>query len=450
MGPRCDAVGDSAVSHLFRTLAGAVVASVVLSITAVPSVAKPPTRPNAPTDLAVSPTKSGSTFAVQVSWAAATNATKYAVQLSSGGATLESGTVSTLSWTGHTTLSDGTTVKVSVTAYNGRRRGGTATKSLVLPDLTPPTASYVVTHAPAPTAPNVTVAVSSLADNLTSAAELSQVIDWGEGAGSAAQPWPSTQGTISHSYPDVEGRYEAKVMLRDKAGNEGIYPLVIVVRDETGPTGQFILETTSAWAGWTKVRLAQADIHDDLSPDDKITRVINWGDGAQTIWTQGTTPAHVYGASGSYSPTVTLTDEAGNASAPLATSTVVVDTDLARPTVRLTPPTRRTAHVASWRTLKGRAADAQTGVRNVKLKAIEKRRTGWRAYQATTCSWVKATSRSAAWKRTVAASVRPTQGSWSVRLCNLRKGRLLYKARAFDNRANASFWVSKKARLTKR
>lgn len=420
----------------------------MLSTTAVPSVAKPPTRPGAPSDLAASATKSGSMIAVKVTWAAGTNATRYAVGLSSGGATLDSGTVSTLSWTGHTTLPEGSIVKVSVTSYNGRRRGGTASTSLVLPDLTAPTASYSVAHSPAPSGPDVTVTVSSLADNLTSTADLSQVIDWGEGT--TAEPWPSTQGTISHRYPDREGRYEAKVRLLDRAGNERTYPLVIVVRDETVPTGSFILETNSAWAWWTKVRLAEAVVHDDLSPADRVARVINWGDGAQTIWAQGTTPAHVYGASGSYSPTVTLTDEAGNTSAPLPTSTVVVDTDLARPTVRLTPPTKRKAYVASWRTLRGRAADAQTGVRNVKLKAIEKRRTGWHAYQANSCSWVKATSRSAAWKRTVAANVRPTDGHWAVTICNLRKGRLLYKARAFDNRANASFWVSKKARLTRR
>lgn len=437
------------MSRPFRTLGGAVVVSVILSITSVPTAAKPPPKSGAPTDLALSATKSGSTFAVRASWAAGTKATTYAVRLSNGRATLDSGTVSTLSWTGHTTLSDGSTVKVSVTSYNGRRRGGTATTSLVLPDLTAPTASYHVTHDPGPRGPNVTVAVTSLADNLTATRDIRQVIDWGEGD-ATPEPWSSTQATISHTYPDTEGRYAASITLKDLAGNERIYPLVIAIRDESGPTGSFILETPSAWVGWTKVRLGQADIHDDLSPDDKITRVISWGDGAQTIWTQGTTPTHVYDAAGSYAPTVTLTDEAGNSSDPLATSTVVAKADRARPTIRLTPPKQRRAHVASWRTLEGRATDAETGVRHVKLRSIEKRRTGWYAYQADTRSWVNATSKTAAWKRTVAASVRPTSGNWSVRLSNLRKGRLFYKARAFDNRANASFWVSKRARLTKR
>ena len=433
----------------FRVLGGAVFVSVILSITASPALAKPPAKPSAPTDLVLSASRSGSTVAVKATWVAGTNATKYAVKLKSGGVTLDSATVSTLTWTGHTTRpDDGSTVTISVTSYNGRRRGGTATRSLVLPDMTAPTASYDVTHDPAPDGPTVTVAVSSLADNLTPTADISQVIDWGDGT--TPEPWASSQATISHTYPDTEARYEAQVTLADQSTNNRVYPLVIVVKDRTEPTGSFALITPSAWAGWTNVRLAQAAIQDNLSPADKITRVISWGDGAQTIWTQGTTPTHVYGAPGSYSPTVTLTDEAGNSSEPLATSTVVVKADEARPTIRLTPPRTRKAHVASWRTLKGRAADAQTGVRNVVLKAIEKRGKVWYAYKANTRSWVKAKSKSAAWKRTVAASVRPTRGNWSVKLSNLRKGRLLYKARAFDNRANASFWVSKRARLTMR
>jgi hypothetical protein len=424
-------------------LGGAVVASVILSITAVPAVAKPPAKPSAPTDLALSATKSGSTFAVRVSWAAGTNATKYAVRLSSGGATLDSGTVSRLNWTGHTTRPDGSTVKVSVTSYNGRRRGGTATRSMVLPDLTAPTASYTLSQ----NGPNVTVAVSSLADNTTPTAEILLGIDWGHGT---PELWDHSQ-PMSHLYPDAPGRYEARVTVEDQADNKRVYPEIIVVNDGIQPEGDFALVNSSAWARWTKVRLKQTRIYDNLSPNDKIKRVITWGDGAQTTWKQGTTPAHVYAAPGSYSPTVTLTDEAGNPSAALETSTVVVKADNARPTIRLTPPRTRKARVASWRTLKGRAVDAQTGVRNVVLKTIEKRGNVWYAYKANTRSWVKAKSKSAAWKRTVAASVRPTTaGNWSVKVPKLRKGRLLYKVRAYDNRANASGWVSKKARLTKR
>lgn len=438
------------MSRLFRALRGAVVISLMLSITAGPAVAKPPAKPGAPSNLALSATKSGSTFAVKATWSAGTKATKYRVKLSSGGVTLDKATVSTLTWTGHTTRSDGSRVKVSVTSYNGRRRGGTARRSMVLPDLTAPTASYAVTQDAAGRGPNVTVAVSSLDDNLTPTAKISQVIDWGDGT--TPEPWAHSETTISHPYEDVEARYEATVTLEDQAGNKRIYPLAIVVKDETAPTGAFTLETPSAWAGWTKVRLSQAAIQDNLSPNDKIARVITWGDGTKTTWKHGTSPAsHVYATPGAYSPTVTLTDEAGNSSPALATSTVMVKADSVRPSIRLAPPKTRKRSVAKWRTLKGRAVDAETGVRNVVLKAIEKRGARWHAYKANTRSWVKAKSKKAAWKRAVGASVRPTTaGNWSVKVAKLRKGRLLYKARAFDNGSNVSGWAGKKARLTKR
>jgi hypothetical protein len=435
------------MSLLFRVLGGAVVVSMMLATTAGPAVAKPPAKPSAPTDLALSASRSGSTVAVKATWVAGTKATKYAVKLKSGSVTLDSATVSTLTWTGYTTrAADGSTVTVSVTSYNGRRRGGTASRSLVLPDMTAPTASYTVSK----NGSVVTVGVSSLADNTTPLEGISQVIDWADPDDPTPVTWNPGQPTISHPYPDKPDRYEARVTVKDEFGNARVYPLVIVVNDGIKPTGEFALVNSSAWAGWTKVSLKQTEIWDNLSPDDKIRRVISWGDGAVTVWPQGTTPTHVYAAPGSYFPTLTLTDEAGNTSAELDTSTVTVMADSARPTIRLTPPRTRKSSVASWRTLKGRAADAQTGVRRVELKAIEKRGTRWYAYKANTRSWVKARSKSAAWKRAVAASVRPTTaGNWSVRVTGLRKGQLLYTARAYDNRANASVRVSKRAALTK-
>jgi hypothetical protein len=129
---------------------------------------------------------------------------------------------------------------------------------------------------------------------------------------------------------------------------------------------------------------------------------------------------------------------------------VTVTTDTVKPTIRLTPPRTRKAYVSSWRTLTGRASDGQTGVRNVALQAIEKRGAAWYGYKASTRKWVKAASKAAAWRTSVAASVKPVSGKWSVRLAGLTKGTLIYRARAFDNRANVSAWASKKAVLTKR
>ncbi|WP_083449587.1 ExeM/NucH family extracellular endonuclease [Actinoplanes rectilineatus] len=85
------------------------------------------------------------------------------------------------------------------------------------------------------------------------------------------------------------------------------------VGDETAPTGTYTLNTAALWPG-QKVTLTQKALADDVSAADKITRVVNWGDGsaAETLAADATTASHTYAKAGSYTVTVTLTDEAGN------------------------------------------------------------------------------------------------------------------------------------------
>lgn len=424
-------------------------AALVLPImgVAAPAVAKPPVKAGTPTNLTLSVTHPDENFAVAGTWGAATNATRYAVSLTNqAGTVLASASVTATSWTAATNAPDGSSVTMHVTAYNGTRKGGTASNSVLLPDVTAPTAAYAVSHVPERVGADVTVTSSQLSDNLTPVGSIVQTIDWGDGT--APQAWNPLTPSINHVYPDQERRYEAFVTLKDQAQNTRTYPLVIVVNDVASPIGTFAVGSTYAWAQWTKVALSESGVADNLTPGSKVTRVVSWGDGQQDSWTGSGAPTHVYAAAGTYQPTVTLTDEAGNASPALPAQSVVVRADTGNPTVKLTPPSRRKAAVRSWRTLKGTAADAETGVRNVTVVAIQKRATGWFAYRATANKWVKAASKGKAWGKAVAASV-PTAGPWSVRLVALRKGKLLYKARAFDNVGNASALASKRAILTK-
>ncbi|WP_127498930.1 ExeM/NucH family extracellular endonuclease [Actinoplanes solisilvae] len=78
------------------------------------------------------------------------------------------------------------------------------------------------------------------------------------------------------------------------------------VLDGTPPTGTFTLGARALWPGQT-VTLTQVALGDDVTPTDKIKRVVNWGDGTTS---EGLT--HVYAAVGSYTVSVQLTDEAGN------------------------------------------------------------------------------------------------------------------------------------------
>ncbi|WP_436524209.1 ExeM/NucH family extracellular endonuclease [Actinoplanes sp. HUAS TT8] len=92
--------------------------------------------------------------------------------------------------------------------------------------------------------------------------------------------------------------------------------------DTTAPTGSYSVNAASIWTGQT-VTLTQKTLSDD-SDVAGITQVVNWGDGsaAETLAAGAKTATHKYAKAGTFAVTVTITDKAGNASAPIAAGTV--------------------------------------------------------------------------------------------------------------------------------
>jgi hypothetical protein len=438
------------MKHRFLGLGGVLLA-VTLAATAAPAVARPPVKPTVSVPVLGNVTKAGSAYAVPATWTASANATSFAVKLiNASGVTLDSGTVSTPSWTGHTTAPAGTVVRVTVTPYAGTRKGAARTSNTsALPDLTAPLGTFSVVRNNG-TGGNIALHMDSLTDDVSAPSGITATVVWDTGGG--AVDWPAPFGNLDHLYGETKAVHYITVKVTDQAGNWRDYPLTVVVNDTQAPAGAFRVSTASAWASWSKVTLQQVTVSDDVSLPTKIDKEVNWGDGTPTQdWPQGAAASHVYTKAGTFTPKVTLTDEAGNPSNPVATNPVVVKVDSAAPVLRLKPPATRKKSVRSWRVLKGTATDAGVGVRNVSVKAIEKRATGWYAYKAGTRTWVKAATKARAWAKATLASVKPTAaGAWSVQLSKLTKGTLLYKARAYDNRGNASGWVAKKAVLTRR
>ncbi|WP_245922704.1 ExeM/NucH family extracellular endonuclease [Paractinoplanes atraurantiacus] len=90
------------------------------------------------------------------------------------------------------------------------------------------------------------------------------------------------------------------------------------VLDSTAPTGKFALNgaAVALWAGQSAT-LTQVDLNDDVSAVAAIKRVVDWGDGStpETLAAGTTTAAHKYAKAGTYTVSVTLTDEAGNSAA---------------------------------------------------------------------------------------------------------------------------------------
>jgi hypothetical protein len=427
----------------FRMLAGGLTASLLIGAVGTTAAQAKPTKPGGLTHLTATATPAASgTYTVASSWDAAVGATKYRVAITKGGATLASATVITPSWSPTITSSPGT-ASLAVTPVAVHRKGSTSSISFTLADVTAPqgsfTSSWTGTHA--------TITQQTLSDD-SGTAGITRTVDWGDGT---SVPWTSGT-TLNHTYAGV-GRYLPTVTLKDAAGNTGVVAVpAIVIGDTTAPTGTFSVGPITAWAAFTAVTVTQNAVHDDFSPADHITQSVNWGDGSAPIdWTGTTSVTHVYSAAGSFAPVVTITDEAHNASTPISTSVVVVSADTAAPVLKLLLPKTHKRSVNAWKTLRGTATDAPgVGVKQVSLRAVEKRGARWYAYKAATKTWVKAATKAKAFDKAGALSMTTSATHvWAAKLTGLRKGTLVYKVSATDNVGNASSVVTHKATLTR-
>jgi hypothetical protein len=349
-----------------------------------------------------------------------------------------------------TTVSLGATsrVNVRVVPYNGNRKGKAASTSITLPDLTAPTAEYTLT----PTSSSdgkVTIQRVSIGDDVSSDVKITQTITWKAGETDTAD---GSRASFAYDYGPTKARYEPVVTVTDEAGNSRSYTLLAVVADTTAPTGTFTVSPARAWAKWTAVTLSQSEIDDDVSPNDSIARSVAWGDGTSSTWSAGSTLTHRYPTGGTYTPTVTLTDEAANSRPVAASSAVTVKVDSVAPGLRLRLPQVRTSSVRSWTTLKGRSQDAGVGVRKVRVRAIEKRGAIWYSYRPAKRVWVRGgKTRAAAWVKAYPARVSTTAThTWSVKLNRLTKGTLVYKVSSIDHVDNATAWKVHRRALTRR
>ena len=294
--------------------------ALVATAAAVPATAAPPVKPGKVTGLAATVSPSGAGYDVSSTWNAASNATGYQVKLvDSLGATLASSTVVSTAWTARTTKPAMSTVQVQVTPVAGTRKGTMVSLNVVLPDVTPPTGTFSVSW----DVSTATVTQQTLTDDVSPAGSITRQIDWDQDGG--YEPWP-TGDTTTHTYPLSDGYYQPMVKMTDQAGNSFELLLhAVVIGDDTAPTGAFTSTPTAAWAGFTTVQLSQTELADDFSQPSNVLRMVNWGDGSPiTPWpTLVDVPSHVYAEAGTYTPTVTLEDEAGNTAAVSADSVTV-------------------------------------------------------------------------------------------------------------------------------
>jgi hypothetical protein len=332
-----------------------------------------------------------------------------------------------------------------VRAVFGRKPGKAATLSVPLPDVTAPQGSYASSW------DNdtglATIAQDSLSDN-SGTTDITRAVNWNDGT--PPETWLAGTTTITHTYPLTQQRYEPTVTLEDGAHNLRVVAVpAVVINDTQAPTGNYSTDPATAWAKLTPVTLTQSDIDDNWTPDDLIARDVDWGDGTTTSWTAGTTVSHVYTTPGSFTPTVTVADEAHNSSL-VPTSEVIVSADTTGPTVRLKLPQAKHS-LKAWKTLRGKAKDTQTGVKKVSLRVVEKRGTSWYGYNAPTRKWRKAATKATAFARSKPFSLTTdARNRWSATPARLRKGTLVYRVQATDMVDNPSKRLTHKVVLSKR
>ncbi|HLN79240.1 MAG TPA: hypothetical protein VK204_19510 [Nocardioidaceae bacterium] len=403
------------------------------------------------TGLAMKITKPSS-YSVDMSWSAVAGATAYKVALSNAttGSAIANTKVTGTTWSVSRDLRPGDTLKLTVSAMVGKRSGKPSSTTAKVPDLTPPTGAFTVAHDV--DSKDATVTRVRVADD--SDGTVTQLVTWGDGK---TDSWSTTANTLTHTYPTGKKVYYPTVELTDPAGNKAVVSLDAVAIDDTEkPTasdGAFKLAPGTAWAKYTVATVTQVGtVSDDLSQPKNITRTINWGDQTTSVVPAGgMTAKHVYATAGSFTPTVILTDEAKRASAPIALSPVTVKADTVAPKATLAKPRLRRNAVRSWVRLHGRATDVNgTGVREARVRIVEKRAGAWFAYRAGTRTWVKAGTKARALKRSRPAVVHPTSGKWVYRVRGLRKGTLVVKVWGTDNVGNMSTPLVYKQRLIRR
>jgi hypothetical protein len=410
------------------------------------SPAVSPVAPGPVSDLhLVGVTRSDDLYQVSVAWQAGADTSSYRVRaLDAAGAVLDRASVTATTWQAEVDAGPGQQVTISVAPYHDRLRGTPDRISATLPDLTPPTGSFATTHVHR----QATLTWHALADDVTSRGAIVRSVTWGDGT--ARQPWPSGR-SIGHGYPGP-GAWHPVVRLVDAAGNTALVPApAVVVGDRRPPTGVFSASPTAGWATLSEVGLTQLSLRDDRSAPADVGRTVRWGDGDSTPWPAGEPAAHVYETDGVLTPVVRLVDEAGHHRLVRA-NPVTVSRDTGPPSVRLhRPPADQRSSINSWRTLEGRATDAETGAAVVRVQVAQRRRDGWYAYHPGDGAWVRASDRGDAWRHARTALVLPSPaGRWLCPVRPLRRGLLVVRVDARDNVGNTSDLLVRRQQLSSR
>ncbi|GIF20835.1 5'-nucleotidase [Actinoplanes tereljensis] len=305
-------------------------------------------------------------------------------------------------------------------------------------DSTAPTGTFTLTGTALWPGQAVTLKQTALADDVTPAASITRVVNWGDG--SAPQTLAAGATTATHTYAKA-GSFPVSVALTDLAGNSGAatFAGTSTVTVAAQP-GKYSLSKTAIWR-------TQA-VTLGLGGLTGVTKVVvNWGDGSapQTLPATWTKASHTYNKAGSFAVKVTPYNSVG-AGVTVTAGTVKVTNDTVKPVVTLKVPGKATS-ASSWYLLQGTAKDTGLGVKSVKVQLIEQRSGKWFYYSGG--RWTKTTSKAKAQSKAQQVTAIRLGDYWVALNFGVQKGTLVVTYWAQDYAGNTSAKKSYTQKLTK-
>jgi alpha-tubulin suppressor-like RCC1 family protein len=289
------------------------------------------------------------------------------------------------------------------------------------PDTTAPSGSFTVSRPAFWIGQRTTLILSGVSDDVSGGAAIRRVVTWGDGTTSTLDP---AQATIGKQYPRA-GRFTITLTLSDAAGNKRTQSSAVTV---TAP-GAFRLDRAAV------LHHQPVKVTISAVPAGTTKIALNWGDGyVSNLSGRNQTVSHSYYHKnrgglvpvGAVKPTAVFTNPDGS-TLPMAVGTVAVKKDSWSPKTAVTKP-RHAKRVSSWKTLRGRATDQGSGIRQVSVVAL--RASAGKTYCYTAGkTWITYRGSDAAKCR---VEVKAPGGKWSLPLKGLAKGKLTVTVVASD------------------
>jgi hypothetical protein len=266
---------------------------------------------------------------------------------------------------------------------------------------------------------SVTLTLTGIKDNVSTAAQIKRVVTWGDGSSSTVS---TTAKTVAHTYKS-SGKKPITLTLTDAAGNKKVVKSV-------GPT--VVPSSVKYKLSRTTVFHGQKFVWELLSVPAGATKItIAWGDGRATVLTKPkkqkitrhyySTPDNKYIVDpGVKTIKVTAYNKYG-AATPQVAGKVSLKNDTSRPVVKVTAPSKP-SKASSWKSVKGTATDTGSGIKEMAMVTLVlKSNNNAVCYAPSKKKWLNANNDT---PDSCVVLVKPSKGKFSTPLKSTPKGQL--------------------------